>query len=284
MITRAEGVFGSNILVGGTGGSPTTAATPCAAQNNWEYPDLDLDGQHGKVFLRVLLFLTMNSYLPLVSGALQLIFRHFTQRQEVLTSFKQVQLLISKEDVNNFNMIRENLDRLRSHVEKSELWVYKAKDDDSGGSKSASGSSSKEKKKSRKASKLPSKKPNCIEDAIKEVEIAPVDSALTSENRQKYEEIKFILIGLSNLCVEKDKHGKKVAKKHEQRLLKNLKAHDAVMELLKITYDRYNDKKMVELMYYAHKFLQSFCFGNASNQMLLHHNLDLFLTSGVSNN
>ncbi|XP_075250121.1 inositol 1,4,5-trisphosphate receptor-like isoform X7 [Convolutriloba macropyga] len=280
VITRAEGVFGSNILANSGGNSPASPTMPFITNNAWEYPDLDLDGQHGKVFLRVLLFLTMNSYLPLVSGALQLIFRHFTQRQEVLTSFKQVQLLISKEDVNNFNMIRENLDKLRSHVEKSELWVYKAKDEEGGGSKSGSGSGTKDKKKSRKASKPPAKKPNCIEDAIKEAEIAPVDSALTSENRQKYEEIKFILIGLSNLCVEKDKHGKKVAKKHEQRLLKNLKAHDAVMELLKITYDRYNDKKMVELMYYAHKFLQAFCFGNASNQLLLHQNLDLFLTSG----
>lgn len=52
--------------------------------------DLDLDGQGGRTFLRVLLHLTMHDYPPLVSGALQLLFRHFSQRQEVLQAFKQV--------------------------------------------------------------------------------------------------------------------------------------------------------------------------------------------------
>lgn len=32
----------------------------------------------------------MHDYPPLVSGALQLLFRHFSQRQEVLQAFKQV--------------------------------------------------------------------------------------------------------------------------------------------------------------------------------------------------
>lgn len=52
--------------------------------------DLDLDGCGGRTFLRVLLYLTMHDYAPLVSGALQLLFRHFSQRQEVLQAFKQV--------------------------------------------------------------------------------------------------------------------------------------------------------------------------------------------------
>ena len=42
------------------------------------------------MFLRVLLNLVMHNYPPLVSGALQLLFRHFSQRQEVLQAFKQV--------------------------------------------------------------------------------------------------------------------------------------------------------------------------------------------------
>ena len=52
--------------------------------------DLDLDGQGGRTFLRVLLYLCMHNYPPLVTGALQLLFRHFSQRQEVLQAFKQV--------------------------------------------------------------------------------------------------------------------------------------------------------------------------------------------------
>lgn len=55
-----------------------------------ECGDLDLDGQGGKLLLRVLLNLVMHNYPPLVSGALQLLFRHFSQRQEVLQAFKQV--------------------------------------------------------------------------------------------------------------------------------------------------------------------------------------------------
>ena len=54
---------------------------------------LDLDGNGGKTFLRVLLHLGMHDYPPLVSGALHLLFRHFSQRQEVLQAFKQVDKL-----------------------------------------------------------------------------------------------------------------------------------------------------------------------------------------------
>lgn len=52
--------------------------------------NLDLDGQGGRTFLRVLLHLIMHDYAPLVSGALHLLFRHFSQRQEVLQAFRQV--------------------------------------------------------------------------------------------------------------------------------------------------------------------------------------------------
>ncbi|EFX65582.1 hypothetical protein DAPPUDRAFT_65420 [Daphnia pulex] len=87
----------------------------------------DLDGQGGKTFLRVLLLLTMHDSPPLVSGALRLLFRHFSQRHEVLQAFKQVQLLVSDSDVESYKQIKADLDGLRLLVEKSELWVYKAK-------------------------------------------------------------------------------------------------------------------------------------------------------------
>uniref|UniRef100_A0A8C2YVU7 Inositol 1,4,5-trisphosphate receptor n=1 Tax=Cyclopterus lumpus TaxID=8103 RepID=A0A8C2YVU7_CYCLU len=86
---------------------------------------LEVDDEGGRMFLRVLTHLTMHDYPPLVSGALQLLFRHFSQRQEVLQTFKQVQLLISAQDVENYKLIKADLDRLRTLVEKSELWVEK---------------------------------------------------------------------------------------------------------------------------------------------------------------
>lgn len=55
-----------------------------------ENTPLDLDDHGGRTFLRVLLHLTMHEYPPLVSRALHLLFRHFSQRQEVLQAFKQV--------------------------------------------------------------------------------------------------------------------------------------------------------------------------------------------------
>uniref|UniRef100_A0A3P8WR32 Inositol 1,4,5-trisphosphate receptor n=1 Tax=Cynoglossus semilaevis TaxID=244447 RepID=A0A3P8WR32_CYNSE len=86
---------------------------------------LEVDDEGGRMFMRVLVHLTMHDYPPLVSGALQLLFRHFSQRQEVLQTFKQVQLLISSQDVENYKLIKADLDRLRTLVEKSELWVEK---------------------------------------------------------------------------------------------------------------------------------------------------------------
>ncbi|MEQ2169303.1 Inositol 1,4,5-trisphosphate receptor type 3, partial [Goodea atripinnis] len=86
---------------------------------------LEVDDEGGRMFLRVLIHLTMHNYAPLVSGALLLLFRHFSQRQEVLHTFKQVQLLISAQDVENYKLIKADLDRLRTLVEKSELWVEK---------------------------------------------------------------------------------------------------------------------------------------------------------------
>jgi len=55
---------------------------------------LDLDGQGGRKFLRVLLNLVMHNYPLLVSGALQLLFRHFSQRHEVLQAFQQVSICL----------------------------------------------------------------------------------------------------------------------------------------------------------------------------------------------
>lgn len=64
----------------------------CSEENT----PLDLDDHGGRTFLRVLLHLTMHDYPPLVSGALQLLFRHFSQRQEVLQAFKQVPVCLER--------------------------------------------------------------------------------------------------------------------------------------------------------------------------------------------
>lgn len=55
--------------------------------------DLDFDGTGGCTFLRVLLSLIIHDYPQLVVGALKLLLKHFSQRQEVLQAFKQVRVV-----------------------------------------------------------------------------------------------------------------------------------------------------------------------------------------------
>ena len=61
------------------------------------------------MFLRVLLNLVMHNYPALVSGSLQLLFRHFSQRQEVLQAFKQVIHYLSK-NINRVKCTFHNVD------------------------------------------------------------------------------------------------------------------------------------------------------------------------------
>uniref|UniRef100_A0A671Y5K7 Inositol 1,4,5-trisphosphate receptor n=1 Tax=Sparus aurata TaxID=8175 RepID=A0A671Y5K7_SPAAU len=235
---QAEGIFGEN--------------TP-----------LDLDDHGGRTFLRVLLHLTMHDYPPLVSRALHLLFRHFSQRQEVLQAFKQVQLLVTSQDVENYKQIKSDLDQLRSIVEKSELWVYKRQGPDEG--------------------------MDAGEGLSTEPDLSPVngDSGGTDKPKKaestssyNYRVVKEILLRLSRLCVQEGLTGRK-SKKQQQRLLRNMGAHAVVLELLQIPYEKGEDLRMQDIMKLAHQFLQNFCAGNQQNQALLHKHINLFLNPGI---
>ncbi|KAM6981276.1 inositol 1,4,5-trisphosphate-gated calcium channel ITPR1-like [Aplochiton taeniatus] len=220
-----------------------------------ENTPLDLDDHGGRTFLRVLLHLTMHDYPPLVSGALHLLFRHFSQRQEVLMAFKQVQLLVTSQDVENYKQIKSDLDQLRSIVEKSELWVYKRQGED--GMDGGEGGESEHKKKGDSDKKKSE-----------------------STSSYNYRVVKEILVRLSKLCVQEGASGKK-SKKQQQRLLRNMGAHSVVLELLQIPYEKGEDVRMQEIMMLAHEFLQNFCAGNQQNQILLHKHINLFLNTGI---
>uniref|UniRef100_A0A670ZYC8 Inositol 1,4,5-trisphosphate receptor n=1 Tax=Pseudonaja textilis TaxID=8673 RepID=A0A670ZYC8_PSETE len=207
---------------------------------------LEVDDEGGRMFLRVLIHLTMHDYPPLVSGSLQLLFKHFSQRQEVLHTFKQVQLLISAQDVENYKVIKSELDKLRMMVEKSELWVEKK-----GNSKGENGQEGEKKEKKEEPGTSGEK---------------------SSEN---YQLIKGILERLNKMCGV----GEQMRKK-QQRLLKNMDAHKVMLDLLQIPYEK-GDTKMLEILRLTHQFLQKFCAGNQENQTLLHKHLNLFLTPGL---
>ncbi|XP_056292934.1 inositol 1,4,5-trisphosphate receptor type 1 isoform X2 [Pseudoliparis swirei] len=223
-----------------------------------ENTPLDLDDHGGRTFLRVLLHLTMHDYPPLVSGALHLLFRHFSQRQEVLMAFKQVQLLVTSQDVDSYKQIKSDLDRLRSIVEKSELWVYKRQEEDGMDGDGQSESENKNKGDSPASDKKKSE----------------------STSSYNYRVVEEILLRLSKLCVQEGSSGKK-SRKQQQRLLRNMGAHSVVLELLQIPYEKGEDVRMQEIMKLAHEFLQNFCAGNQQNQVLLHKHINLFLNPGI---
>ncbi|RXM33372.1 Inositol 1,4,5-trisphosphate receptor type 2 [Acipenser ruthenus] len=220
---------------------------------------VELDDEGGRTFLRVLIHLIMHDYPPLVSGSLQLLFKHFSQRAEVLQAFKQVQLLVSEQDVENYKQIKADLDQLRLTVEKSELWVEKSINY---GSEEMGEGQAKEQIHEDPGILSP------VQDGNKKPQI-------DSNKSNNYNIVKEILIRLS-----KHYHQSKKSRIQQQRLLKNMGAHTVVLDLLQIPFEK-SDEKMNEIMNLAHVFLQNFCRGNPQNQALLHKNLNLFLTPGL---
>ncbi|KAF7224696.1 inositol 1,4,5-trisphosphate-gated calcium channel ITPR2 isoform X1 [Nothobranchius furzeri] len=223
-----------------------------------ELNTVELDDEGGRTFLRVLLYLIMQDYPPLVSGSLQLIFKHFSQRDEVLQAFKQVQLLVSENDIENYKQIKKDLDQLRLTVEKSELWVEK------------SGGYSNEDPEAGQG-----KEPNMEEGILSPVQDGYNKPQIDSNKENNYTIVKEILARLIKLC----NPGKKL-RLQQQRLLKNMGAHLVVLDLLQIPYQK-PDEKMKGIMAQAHQFLQNFCQANPQNQVLLHKYLNLFLTPGL---
>lgn len=163
---------------------------------NEETSNLDLDGQGGRTFLRVLLHLIMHDYPPLVSGALHLLFRHFSQRQEVLHAFRQVQLLVSDSDVESYKQIKSDLDVLRQSVEKSELWVYKSKAHDDAGL-----TGKKQKSKEETSNAYEEEEGEQKGDDKQDVSVDAEKPTKKKEQSNEYTIIKDILIRMNRLCV-----------------------------------------------------------------------------------
>uniref|UniRef100_A0AC34QF85 Inositol 1,4,5-trisphosphate receptor n=1 Tax=Panagrolaimus sp. JU765 TaxID=591449 RepID=A0AC34QF85_9BILA len=86
--------------------------------------ELDFDGEKGQQLLRILLQMTMNDFPQLTSLALKVLFRHFTQYHELIEDMRQVQLLVSNNDVDHYHQIDRDLSILKNLTEKSELWVH----------------------------------------------------------------------------------------------------------------------------------------------------------------
>ncbi|KAF1745338.1 hypothetical protein MXB_2722 [Myxobolus squamalis] len=82
----------------------------------------NFDNIDGKILVKVLLKLAINSSIPLITNSLELMFRHFAYWHELIASFSQVQLLVSQQDVENYIQVKRIIEDMRLLVEKSELW------------------------------------------------------------------------------------------------------------------------------------------------------------------
>ncbi|XP_075987292.1 inositol 1,4,5,-trisphosphate receptor isoform X4 [Anticarsia gemmatalis] len=258
---QAEGIFSCRAI--------QTVPDGCLPKNV-DLDGLDLDECGGRMVLRVLLQLcSQGASAALVSGALALLFRHFSQRQEVLAAFKQVQLLVSDADVESYKQIKADLDLLRQSVEKSELWVFNKGravllDEHlvlTGGTVGPGGAVLER---------------NASMDNV-------LDTSRTAKHdHNEYKKIKEILQRMIKYCT----HGNSGSgesgrpRRHEQRLLRNIGVHNIVLDLLQVPHDE-DDAAMDELLALAHEFLQHFCHGNQQNQAILHKQLDLFLNAGI---
>ncbi|KAF7640278.1 hypothetical protein Mgra_00000106 [Meloidogyne graminicola] len=90
-----------------------------------EKEELDMDKNKGQQLLRILLQMTMIEDFPtLTSISLKLLFRHFNQFQELIEDMKQIQLLVSNQDIKNYHQIDKDLFILKQLTEKSEIWVH----------------------------------------------------------------------------------------------------------------------------------------------------------------
>lgn len=299
----------------------------------------------------------------LVSGALNLLLAHFSQRKDLMAALSQVQLLVTKSHVDNYHQIKQNLEKLRNLVEKSELWVYKndtannlrfsmlskhpnlrnhnadsqassltneiyasgklhhknsisasSNDDTSdfftqekkflnrNSSSIASGEGSDNALGQSGGNLAQAQLRRNIENQISETgsngtgissnttannkglvhrnssifglghhgyAMSMVDSV---EQQENYKLLSEILKELIKLCSTKTEI------QSQQRLLRNLSAHEYVLELLKIPYDKVNDFSMKDVMKEAHTFLQKFVNNNAINQKLLHKHQNLFVS------
>lgn len=271
--------------------------------------ELDFDGENGQQLLRILLQMTMNDYPPLTSMALKILFRHFTQYQEFIEDMKQVQLLVSNNDVDHYHQIDRDLFILKNLTEKSELWVDWRKL-----TASVSTGQSHPHPTSEDRSRSLSGDDLNIEEHLDETELIngtldipehempPHSYILFLRERYPLVTQKCVKI-LHDMLYNQDKDVVASAlhdimdkapliaylivkdilqRMHtlcfengrndmmNQQLLRNMRVYEVVLEFLSIPHDKKNDPQMPDLILHSHKFLRSFCRNNKENQNRLH--------------
>ncbi|MCP9265766.1 Inositol 1,4,5-trisphosphate receptor type 1 [Dirofilaria immitis] len=253
---------------------------------------LDFDGRNGQLLLRILLQMTISDFSNLANTALTVLFRHFTQHQEFVEDLKQVQLLVSNDDVENFQQIDRDLFILKILTEKSELWVQA----DKTRSESSSSQSFEEHSSSLDDSSKPS---HAVRTTSQQLEDSGLNASCAFHNNESFRSllllgddrakaasalyelsdrapfisyplVRQILYRVKQLCYKNEKPDKM-----NQQLLRNMRVHEYVLGFLSVPYDKKNDVEMPRLITLSHEFLRSFCRNNVENQFRLYKHISI---------
>ncbi|KAL3982635.1 RIH domain family protein [Acanthocheilonema viteae] len=273
---------------------------------------LDFDGKNGQL-LRILLQMTISDFSKLTSTALTVLFRHFTQYQEFVEDLKQVQLLVSNDDVENYRQIDRDLFILKILTEKSELWVQ--------ADKTRSESSSNHSFEERSSSLDDSSKPSIsIQTTSQQLEDNGLNVSCAFHNNESFRSlvekieqhyylakdecikllcelllgddrteaasalyelfdraplISYPLVRQILYRVKQLCYKNDKPDKMNQQLLRNMRVHEYVLGFLSIPYDEKNDAEMSKLVTLSHEFLRSFCRNNIENQFHLYKHISI---------
>ncbi|KRX66923.1 Inositol 1,4,5-trisphosphate receptor itr-1, partial [Trichinella sp. T9] len=235
---------------------------------------LELGRENGKQLLRILLQIMLSDYPPLISLGLSVFYQSFNQRNELVQALKQLQLLVSQMDVQNYQQVHRDLVLMKNLVEKSELWVYSAKT----GSQKRSLFPITNDKKSTEDEPL-QRFDNDLVELINVEEEKKNMMKLFKELNCKYpmssEHCRKLLSDILNNWVKLCYADERRPDGRNQQLLRNMRVYEVVIEFLSIPFDKKIDSEMPKLFDLAHQFLCGFCNDNEENQRLLHQRLSL---------
>ncbi|EJD74264.1 cation channel family protein [Loa loa] len=274
---------------------------------------LDFDGRNGQLLLRILLQMTISDFSKLTSTALSVVFRHFTQYQEFVEDLKQVQLLVSNSDVENYQQIDRDLFILKILTEKSELWIQ--------ADKMRSESSTNHSFDERSSSLDDSSKPSfSMRTTSQQLEDSGLNASCAFYNDESFhsvvEKIEQHYYLARDECVKLlcklllgDDRAEAASALYElfdraplvgyplirqilyrikqlcykndkpdkmnQQLLRNMRVHEYILRFLSVPYDEKNDTEMPKLVTLSHEFLRSFCRNNIENQLRLYKHVSI---------
>ncbi|CAG9538689.1 unnamed protein product [Cercopithifilaria johnstoni] len=274
---------------------------------------LDFDGRNGQLLLRIFLQMTISDFSKLTSAALTVLFRHFTQYQDFVEDLKQVQLLVSNDDVENYRQIDRDLFILKILTEKSELWVQADKTQ----SESSSNHSFEEHSTSLDDSSKPSLS---ARTTSQQLEGGGLNASCVFHNDESFRSLVEKI--QQHYCLAKDECIKLLRElllgndraeaasalyelldrapliscslvrqilyrvkqlcykndkpdKMNQQLLRNMRVHEYVLGFLSVPYDEKNNTEMPKLVTLSHEFLRSFCRSNIENQFRLYKHISI---------